>query len=431
MGMLRRAARPRRGVVHRRPGAAGQRASPARAEALRDRPGPARPRPRAPLHAADRPGRDGARAGRAGAASSGRRSASRWSTSAATASGSPTPGSPSTRPGCWCCTPPGSSTPGGPLNALSRGLSQIKVAVPNMAQQVIDMAMQLHGGGGMSDDFPLAGGVDRAPGRCGWPTAPTRCTAAWSPGSSSASTDEPRSWSPARASGLGAALTAALRRARRRGAGDRPVGRDVLERRRRRLGGDRQPRRHAPTTTGPRRWRWVEERLGRPRRPGQQRRRRRRRPHRRRRARRVASGSSTINLLGVVRGSARSCRCSSAQRLGPDRQRRLAGRAGAPGRDGVVQRGEGRRSSRSPRPLGHELAAYGVTAHVVCPSYFRTNLMASLRGADDGARRGGDAAGRDARRSPPTTSRRRCWPGIDARRRADPARPDGARGVRR
>jgi acyl-CoA dehydrogenase len=35
-------------------------------------------------------------------------------------------------------------------------VSQIKVAVPNMAQQVIDMAIQLHGGGGMSDDFPLS-----------------------------------------------------------------------------------------------------------------------------------------------------------------------------------------------------------------------------------------------------------------------------------
>jgi NAD(P)-dependent dehydrogenase (short-subunit alcohol dehydrogenase family) len=32
---------------------------------------------------------------------------------------------------------------------------------------------------------------------------------------------------------------------------------------------------------------------------------------------------------------------------------------------------------------GHELAAYGVTAHVVCPSYFRTNLMASMRGRDE------------------------------------------------
>jgi acyl-CoA dehydrogenase len=36
-------------------------------------------------------------------------------------------------------------------------VSQIKVAVPSMAQGVIDMAMQLHGGAGFSDDFPLAG----------------------------------------------------------------------------------------------------------------------------------------------------------------------------------------------------------------------------------------------------------------------------------
>jgi acyl-CoA dehydrogenase len=44
---------------------------------------------------------------------------------------------------------------GGPMNALAE-VSAIKVAVPSMAQQVIDMALQLHGGGGMSDDFPLA-----------------------------------------------------------------------------------------------------------------------------------------------------------------------------------------------------------------------------------------------------------------------------------
>jgi acyl-CoA dehydrogenase len=41
---------------------------------------------------------------------------------------------------------------GGALGAVS----QIKVVVPNMAQQVVDMAMQLHGGGGLSNDFPLA-----------------------------------------------------------------------------------------------------------------------------------------------------------------------------------------------------------------------------------------------------------------------------------
>jgi acyl-CoA dehydrogenase len=36
-------------------------------------------------------------------------------------------------------------------------VSQIKVAVPSMAQRVVDMAIQLHGGGGLSNDFPLAG----------------------------------------------------------------------------------------------------------------------------------------------------------------------------------------------------------------------------------------------------------------------------------
>jgi NAD(P)-dependent dehydrogenase (short-subunit alcohol dehydrogenase family) len=32
--------------------------------------------------------------------------------------------------------------------------------------------------------------------------------------------------------------------------------------------------------------------------------------------------------------------------------------------------------------VGHELAAYGIRAHAVCPSYFRTHLMDSLQGAD-------------------------------------------------
>ncbi len=44
----------------------------------------------------------------------------------------------------------------GSLGAISE-VSQIKVAAPTMAQEVIDFAMQIHGGGGMSDDFPLAG----------------------------------------------------------------------------------------------------------------------------------------------------------------------------------------------------------------------------------------------------------------------------------
>ena len=44
---------------------------------------------------------------------------------------------------------------GGPMNAISE-VSQIKVAVPRTTLAVIDMAIQLHGGAGLSDDFPLA-----------------------------------------------------------------------------------------------------------------------------------------------------------------------------------------------------------------------------------------------------------------------------------
>ena len=49
----------------------------------------------------------------------------------------------------------------GPWGALSQ-VSQIKVAVPRMAQEVIDFAIQIHGGGGLSDDFPLAGAWTQA-----------------------------------------------------------------------------------------------------------------------------------------------------------------------------------------------------------------------------------------------------------------------------
>ncbi|WP_067841290.1 acyl-CoA dehydrogenase family protein [Nocardia lijiangensis] len=43
----------------------------------------------------------------------------------------------------------------GALGALSE-ISQIKAQVPTVAQEVIDFAMQMHGGAGVSDDFPLA-----------------------------------------------------------------------------------------------------------------------------------------------------------------------------------------------------------------------------------------------------------------------------------
>ncbi len=49
----------------------------------------------------------------------------------------------------------------GLAGALS-AVSQIKAHVPLMTQQVVDMAIQLHGGAGLSNDFPLAGAFSMA-----------------------------------------------------------------------------------------------------------------------------------------------------------------------------------------------------------------------------------------------------------------------------
>ncbi len=43
----------------------------------------------------------------------------------------------------------------GIMGAMS-DVSQIKVVAPNVLQTIVDQAMQIHGGAGMSDDFPLA-----------------------------------------------------------------------------------------------------------------------------------------------------------------------------------------------------------------------------------------------------------------------------------
>ena len=40
--------------------------------------------------------------------------------------------------------------------AAAKNIAMIKVAAPTMACQVIDWAIQAHGGGGVCDDFPLA-----------------------------------------------------------------------------------------------------------------------------------------------------------------------------------------------------------------------------------------------------------------------------------
>src|SRR5690606_29343549 len=42
----------------------------------------------------------------------------------------------------------------GVFGAMSE-ISQIKVVAPGMAQTIIDQAIQIHGGAGMSNDFPL------------------------------------------------------------------------------------------------------------------------------------------------------------------------------------------------------------------------------------------------------------------------------------
>ena len=96
---------------------------------------------------------------------------------------SPTPASPSTRPGCSCCTRPGSSTPSASTGALSE-VSQIKVAVPQHGaarSSTWPCSCTAAAGCPTTSRSPPPGS---APARCGWPTAPTRCTAAWSPGTS-------------------------------------------------------------------------------------------------------------------------------------------------------------------------------------------------------------------------------------------------------
>ena len=149
---------------HRRPG-----------RGVRDRPGPARSRAHPPLHAADRAGRARARAGLPAGASR-------------VAFGKPLADLGGNRERIADARMAIEQARLLVLHdrlaarhrrvrraALSE-VSQIKVVVPNMAQNVVDMAIQIHGGGGLSEDFPLARSRGRALARCGSPTGPTRCT---------------------------------------------------------------------------------------------------------------------------------------------------------------------------------------------------------------------------------------------------------------
>ena len=88
-----------------------------------------------------------------------------------------------------------------------------------------------------------------------------------------------------------------------------------------------------------------------------------------------------VNLFGVVRGTRAFTPVFKRQRSG--RIVNVASLAGL-----VHPAGMGSYNAVKAAVVaftettGHELAAYGVQAHVVCPSYFRTNLMESLQGAD-------------------------------------------------
>jgi NAD(P)-dependent dehydrogenase (short-subunit alcohol dehydrogenase family) len=88
-----------------------------------------------------------------------------------------------------------------------------------------------------------------------------------------------------------------------------------------------------------------------------------------------------INLLGAVRGTATFTPLFKRQHSG--RIVNVASLAGLVHPAGMA----GYNATKAAvvaltETSGHELAAHGVTAHVVCPSYFRTNLMASVEGND-------------------------------------------------
>src|SRR5918999_4627240 len=88
-----------------------------------------------------------------------------------------------------------------------------------------------------------------------------------------------------------------------------------------------------------------------------------------------------INLFGVVRGTATFVPMLKRQRSGAIVN--VASLAGLVHPAGMASYNAVKSAVVAlTETTGHELAAYGVTAHAVCPSYFRTNLMTSIQGRD-------------------------------------------------
>jgi NAD(P)-dependent dehydrogenase (short-subunit alcohol dehydrogenase family) len=88
-----------------------------------------------------------------------------------------------------------------------------------------------------------------------------------------------------------------------------------------------------------------------------------------------------VNLLGAVRGCRAFTPMLKRQRSG--RIVNVASLAGLVHPAGMASYNAVKAAIVAlTETLGHELAAYGVTSHVVCPSYFRTNLLTSMDGRD-------------------------------------------------
>ena len=164
-------------LLRQRPGAGRQ---PARrgGQRVRDRTGAPGPGPHSPLHAGDRCGRAGDGAdGRPGAPSASR-SASRWPSRVWCSSRLPCPATRSTRARLLCHKAAWTIDQHGNQSREARQLvSMIKAVAPQMACNVIDRAIQVHGAAG-SAMTPCWPGSTAGIGPCGCSTGPTRCTCA-------------------------------------------------------------------------------------------------------------------------------------------------------------------------------------------------------------------------------------------------------------
>jgi NAD(P)-dependent dehydrogenase (short-subunit alcohol dehydrogenase family) len=90
-----------------------------------------------------------------------------------------------------------------------------------------------------------------------------------------------------------------------------------------------------------------------------------------------------INLFGAVRGTATFTPMFKAQRGG--HVVNVSSLAGLVHPAGMASYNAVKAAVVAlTETTGHELAAYGVRASVVCPSYFRTGLLERMRGADAG-----------------------------------------------